>query len=158
MSKKIDTMFVLALITLFAATSFVLVLIGAKQYRHITNVMNENFEIRTTSSYIAEKIRQNDMAFAISVTTLDGVPALCIHSQEENVIFMTYIYYYDNALRELMVTKTSVFDLSSGQEIIQAGGFSPSMVQDNLLRVDVTDTGGDLRTLYFHLQAGKETP
>ena len=75
MSRKIDTVFVLALITLFAATSFVLVLIGAKQYRYVTNTMNENFEDRTVSSYLTEKIRQYDTEHAIFVTGLQEVPA-----------------------------------------------------------------------------------
>ena len=156
MNKKIDTVFVLALITLFAATSFILVLIGAKQYRHITNTMNDNYEVRTTSSYIAEKIRQNDTVSSVSVVTLEGVPSLCIYSVEENITFMTYIYYYDNALRELMVTSSSVFDLSSGQEIIQTGGFVPSMTSPSLLRADVTDTKGNIHTFYFHLHTKQD--
>lgn len=158
MTKKIDSVFVLALITLFAATSFILVLIGAKQYRHITNTMNDNYEVRTTSSYIAEKIRQNDSASSLSVVMLEGIPALCIYSSEENITFMTYIYYYDNALRELMVTSTSVFDLSSGQEIIPIGGFNPSMVRPSLLRADITDTKGNIHTFYFHLHTSQDDP
>ena len=155
MTKKIDTVFVLALLTLFAATSFVLVLIGAKQYRHITNAMNRNYEMRTTSSYIAEKVRQNDVASSILVTELEGTPALCIYSVEEGVQFMTYIYYYDNSLRELTVTKTSVFELSSGQEIIPANGFQPIMEKETLLRTDITDTIGNTHTFYFHLNTSQ---
>lgn len=155
MTKKIDTVFVLALITLFAATSFVLVLIGAKQYRHITNTMNHNYEVRTTSSYIAEKIRQNDATSSVSITRLEGTEALCIYSVEEGVPFMTYIYYYDNSLRELTVTETSVFDLSSGQEIIPASGFVPSMPGSSLLRTDITDTNGNVHTFYFHLHTNQ---
>ena len=156
MTKKMDTIFVLALLTLFAATSFVLVLIGAKQYRHITNTMSENFEVRTTASYIAEKIRQNDAQDAIDVVSLEDVPALCIYSFEGDIRYMTYIYYYDNALRELIVTEHSVYDLSSGQEIIQTSGFTPFLVYDSLLCTEVTDSYGNTKKLYFHLHSSSE--
>ena len=75
-AKKIDMVFVLALITLFAATALTLVLIGAKQYRHVTDVMDRNFEHRTSASYLTEKIRQNDKQDAIGLTTLEGTTAL----------------------------------------------------------------------------------
>lgn len=160
MSKKIDTVFVLALITLFAATALALILIGAKQYRFVTNAMTENHEERTTSSYIVEKIRQNDTSDAILVCELSGIPALSITNQEEDICYTTYIYYYDGFLRELVVTDASVFSLSSGQAIIEMQGFYPEIMDNSLLRTKITDTNGDVQTLYFslHCSIGKEKP
>ncbi len=160
MSKKIDTVFVLALITLFAATSFSLVLIGAKQYRHITDVMSENYEDRTISSYLTEKIRQYDTQNAIEVYELEGIPALSLTATGNNISYTTYIYYYEGALRELVATEGSVFTLSSGQEIIQMQGFTPKLISASLLRAEVTDTNGDTQILYFslHCNIGKEAP
>lgn len=158
MSKKIDTVFIFALITLFAATSFLLVLIGAKQYRNVTNIMNENYEDRTISSYLTEKIRQNDTRDAITVSSLEGIPALSLKATENGRSYTTYIYYYDGSLRELVATEGSVFTLSSGQEIIQMQGFTPQLVNASLLRAEVTDTNGDTQILYFslHCNVGKE--
>ena len=93
MARKIDTVFVLALITLFAATSFILVLIGAKQYRFVTDVMDENYKSRTTSSYLMEKIRQNDSHNAITISDLEGVSALTLTTSEEDIRYITYIFY-----------------------------------------------------------------
>ena len=154
MSRKIDTVFVLALITLFAATSFVLVLIGAKQYRYVTNTMNENFEDRTVSSYLTEKIRQYDTEHAIFVTSLQEVPALAFLAYEEEVSYTTYIYYYEGALRELVLTENSVFSLSAGQEIIPMQGFTPTLVGDSLIRAKIIDTEGKEQTLYFTIHCG----
>ena len=158
MSKKIDTVFVLALITLFAATAFLLVLIGAKQYRHVTDTMNENYEDRTVSSYLTEKIRQNDTQDAISIVSLDGTTALSLKATEEGFQYITYIYYFEGALRELVVTGNSVFTLASGQEIIELQDFSPELVNDSLLRITVTDTRGNSQELYLpiHCSVGKE--
>ena len=149
--KKVDMIFVFALVTIFAATSFILVLIGAKQYRYITDEMNINYGVRTTSSYIAEKIRQNDSDSAINISDLDGTPALSIVSHEGDVSYTTHIYYYDDALRELVVTENSVYSLSSGQKIIDMLGFTPTYINDSLISIEVIDTNGRVQTLYFNL-------
>ena len=150
-SKKIDMVFILMLITLFAATSLALVLIGAKHYRNVTDTMTRNHQLRTTSSYLAEKIRQNDAEDAITVCDLMGVNALSIKTTTEDAEYITYIYYYDNALRELVVTNSSVFSLSTGQEIIPLEEFNISLLSDSLIRAEITDIAGTSQTLYFSL-------
>ena len=157
-SRKIDIVFALSLIILFVATSFTLVLIGAKQYRHITTTMTANYEDRTTASYLAEKIRQYDTQDALSISDLNGVPALSLTSQEGGHRYITHIYYYDGYLRELVVTENSVFSLSSGQKIIEMQGFTISFLNPSLLRMEVTDTTGNKSVLYFsiHTDSGKE--
>lgn len=158
MSKRIDTVFVLALITLFAATSFLLVLIGAKQYRFVTDSMNKNYEKRTVSSYLTEKIRQNDSTDAISVVTLDGTTALSLKAMENDVSYITYIYYYEGALCELVVTEHSVFTLSGGQKILPLQSFSPDFAEDRLLHISITDSLGEAYDMYLtiHCAVGKE--
>lgn len=157
-SKKIDMVFVFALITLFAATTFVLILIGAKQYRFVTNTMTTNHEERIISSYLAEKIRQNDTANAIKVCDLKGVSALAISSAEEDTTYITYIYFHEGALRELVVTENSVFSLSSGQAIIDIQDFKITAPNNHLLCADIIDTTGTGHTLYLpiHCGLGKE--
>ncbi len=153
MSKKIDTVFVLALITLFAATAFMLVLIGAKQYRYVTNTMNENYEARTIASYLTEKIRQNDTAGHISVVNLEGTTALALRAQEDDFVYTTYIYYYEGSLRELVTTENSVFTLSSGQSIMEVQGFTPTLLRGKLLHITATDTLGKEIELYLPLHS-----
>lgn len=157
-TKKIDSIFVLALITLFAATSFILVLIGAKQYRFVTNIMNENHENRTAASYLTEKIRQQDAANAITLCDLDGVTALSILATEEGFSYITYIYYYEGTLRELVVTEHSVFTLSSGQAIIEMQGLELTFESSSLLRAEITNTRGEKQVLFLplHCSTGKE--
>ena len=45
----IDRVFLLALLALFAATAFLVVSIGAKQYHSIADSMTANYETRTRS-------------------------------------------------------------------------------------------------------------
>lgn len=157
-SHKIETAFILALFTMFAATSFLVVLIGAKQYQNTADSMNKNYEVRTASSYLMEKVRQNDSSGAIYVTSLLGEEALAIESTENDTLCTTYIYYYENYLRELFVTDSSVFSLSSGQKIIELSGFDIESPDTGILRVSFTGTDGNSSDVYLsvHASRGKE--
>lgn len=152
-TTKIDGVFVITLFTMFAVTAFLLILIGAKQYQHTTDTMDDNYETRTISSYLTEKLRQNDAGGTIAITKLDGNPALSLKTVENNISYVTYIYYYDNALREIVVNDSSVFSLKTGQEIIKTGGFATEMVSENLLKITITTTKGKNQTLYLTLHS-----
>ncbi|MBQ1193873.1 MAG: DUF4860 domain-containing protein [Lachnospiraceae bacterium] len=150
--SKTDTIFVLVVITLFAATSLSLALIGTKQYHHITNTMSENYNLRTVSSYLTEKIHQYDSKDAITIVDLDGTPALSLFATEGDISYATYIYCYNGALRELVVTKDSVYSLSGGQEIIKLQDFQPTLINSSLIHAIVTDIDGNQQHLYFSLR------
>ena len=157
-ANKMDSIFVVALFTVFAITAFLLILIGAKQYQHTADAMDLNYESRTISSYLTEKIRQNDTAGAISLCQLEGTPALAIQTIENDVTYITYIYHHNEALREIMVTSDSVFSLESGQQIIQTAGFYPEYLENNLIKISITTTEGTTEYLYLtlHSDARKE--
>lgn len=157
-SNKIDSVFVIALFTVFAITAFLLILIGAKQYQHTADSMDANYESRTISSYLTEKIRQNDSAGTVQVTDLEGIPAIALTTMENDVTYVTYIYYYDGALREIMVTDSSVFSLSTGQEIVQTDGFYPEFKESDLLKITITTTDNQTNVIYLslHSNARKE--
>lgn len=157
-TTKIDSVFVIALFTMFAVTAFLLILIGARQYQHTADTMNANYECRTISSYLTEKIRQNDSQGSIQLTQLEGTPAIAIETIENDTIYITYIYYYEDALREIVVNKQSVFSLDSGQEIIQTGGFAAEMVNEDLLKITITTTENEKQQLFLslHSNGGKE--
>ena len=157
-ANKIDSVFVVAVFTVFAVTAFLLILIGAKQYKYTANAMDLNYESRTISSYLIEKVRQNDSSNAITICELEGTPALALKDIENDVTYVTYIYYYDGALREIMVTSESVFSLASGQNIILTAGFLPEFLDKDLLKITITTSEGYTEYLYLtlHSDTGKE--
>ena len=157
-STKIDSVFVIALFTMFAVTAFLLILIGAKQYQHTANTMDSNYESRTISSYLTEKIRQSDRQGQVSIEQIENTQALTIKTSEDDITYVTYIYYYDNALREIVVNDTSVFSLATGQEIIQTGGFEAEQISSNLLKITITTNEGKQQNLFLSLHSndGKE--
>ena len=152
-ANKMDSIFVVALFTVFAITAFLLILIGAKQYQHTADAMDLNYESRTISSYLTEKIRQNDTTGAVSICELEGTTALAIQTVENDSIYTTYIYHYNEALREIMVTSDSVFSLDSGQQIIQTAGFDPEFLENDLLKIRITTTEGTTEYLYLTLHS-----
>jgi preprotein translocase subunit SecY len=157
-SHRIETAFILALFTMFAATAFLVVLIGAKQYQITADSMNVNYEVRTAASYLEEKVRQNDCTGAIYATELLGVPALAIQTAEDDTVYTTYIYYYEDCLRELFVTDSSVYSLASGQMIIELSGFEVESLGSDFIRATYIGTDGISYTVYLsvHAAAGKE--
>ena len=71
----IDRVFLLALLALFAATAFLVVSIGAKQYHSIADSMTANYETRTVSSYLEEKMNQNDVVLSQSHPSVPFLPS-----------------------------------------------------------------------------------
>ena len=53
----VDFLFVLGLFFVFAFSALMLILIGSGVYKKTVDRMNENFNLRTTTAYITEKIR-----------------------------------------------------------------------------------------------------
>ncbi len=157
-STKIDSVFVIALFTMFAVTAFLLILIGAKQYQRTADTMDSNYESRTISSYLTEKIRQSDSQGQVSIEKLEGINALAIRTLENEVSYTTYIYYYEEALREIVVSDNSVFSLGTGQEIIKTGGFQAEQIRNNLLKITITTMEGKEHNIYLslHSSGGKE--
>ena len=75
---SIEQIFVLILLTLFAAVAFILVAMGARQYHSIANLMTSNYEKRTISSYLEEKMNQNDGSGTIQMTNVGDSPAIAL--------------------------------------------------------------------------------
>lgn len=156
---KVDLLFVMALFTIFCATAFLVVLIGARQYQITADNMNYNYEVRTTSSYLQEKLRQSDVGEEVSVCTLaEDVSALALYEKIDGVRYCTYIYYYDGFLRELYVTEESKFDLSAGQALLEINGFTPEIKSKTLVKMTFTGTDGIAYPTYaaLHTACGKE--
>ena len=124
-SRKIDTVFIVSLFVMFAITAILLILIGARQYRFTADSMNRNYEIRTASSYLTEKVHQSDTITGVSVVDFSVGSALALTDRQNNQTYITYIYYYDGVLKELFVKEDAAFTPSAGQTIVQLHGFIP---------------------------------
>ena len=148
-THRIDSIFIMLLFFLFALTAFVLIMIGVRQYKATANAMDYNYEIRTVTSYLREKTRQNSSNSSISIETIDDTNALCLKNTLNNTIYNTYIYYYDGSLREMYIQDGTPFTLNLGQQIVTISGFDMVKTDDGLIIVTISDSFGGTTDMYL---------
>jgi len=152
-SRAIDTFFILALLALFAITSFFVIIIGARQYHSIADQMTQNYETRTAASYLFEKFNQNDVAGSVSVTDLDGIPSIALTQNINNQTYTTYIYAYEGYLREATVSEGTELTPAYGQKIIEAASLDIKACSNHLYCFTLTDTYGNICPIYISWHA-----
>jgi hypothetical protein len=113
-----DVFVVLALFCVYATCALLLCAIGAGIYRDASNVMQQNYDQRTSSLYIAEKVRQSDTNGAVEVRQLDGNDALVLIEQESGEFYEIWIYVHEGMLCETFIPAGSEVNYQLGQEIM----------------------------------------
>ena len=152
-TTTIDMVFILALLAVFGITSFFVIMIGAKQYQSIADEMSDNYENRTISSYLEEKINQSDHKGSCSIITLDSVDVLSLTQMINEKSYTTYIYSYDGYLWEITVTSDTAISLGSGQKIIETGPIAMTSLATNLYQFTITSTTGESYSQYVSFNA-----
>ena len=149
----IPILFVLILFLLLSALSVSVILAGSSVHEKISADMDKNYEKRVTFSYIATKIRQNDQTGRIFFENKEGVDMIAIKENEEEI---TYIYYYDGYVREILVDSDTVFEPDWGEGIIEAGGFGFVFLEDkNEIEMSFAGSDGKLQSTKICLRSAK---
>ena len=139
MKHKTDVLFPLILFCVFAVMALGLVVTGAGVYSRTVSSMEEGYSSRTALAYVAEKLRQNDRAGAVSVS--DNV--LSLYDSDENGAYVLYIYSYEGYLTELSTREDLDFSPEAGQKLLKLSDFSVSETAEGMIRVSVRAEGGD---------------
>ena len=113
----VDFLFTLALFCVFAASALMVVIIGANVYRQTVDRMNGNYDSRTSLTYLTEKIRQNDAADAVKISSVGESPALVLSQWAGGQTYETWIYVYDGYLREVFAAQGVPVKPTDGQPI-----------------------------------------
>lgn len=140
---KLDSLFILLIFGVFAVVSLLLVAIGAGMYQRVVDHMQVNNQVRSSLSYVAGKIRSNDVSGAVTLQTVNGLDAICIRQTDENGV-SDYIYYYNGEIKEQSLLDGVTFNPEAGDTIAKVNSFE--MEYENGL---YTFTAADL--------SGKET-
>ena len=111
--------------------------------------MDYNYEIRTVTSYLREKTRQNSSNSSISIENINCTNALCLKSTIKDNVYNTYIYYYDGSLREMYIQDGTSFTLNLGQQIVTISGFDMVKTDDGLIIVTISDSFGGTTDMYL---------
>lgn len=112
---SIQNILVFLIFSIFAILSLVLVAVGIKFYTNISGRVDTNSRIRTTISYLENKIRSNDYDGGIDVVNVNGKDVLLL-SNEGNGEFKTAIYVDNGKLKEYL-TKGNDIQLGYGDTI-----------------------------------------
>ena len=115
--------------------------------------MTENYEIRTASSYLTEKFHQNDTAGSVSITDIDGIPAIALSQRIQEQNYITYIYAYDGYLREATVSLDTAMTPAYGQKIIEVSALDIEACSSQLYCFTLTDTRGNTCPIYISWNA-----
>lgn len=142
----VDLFFSLALFCVFAASALTIVIMGADVYQKSVNDMNRNSTIRTSLSYLSEKIHQNDAENGIRIDQLNDLPSLVLTQNLNGEIYETWIYAYDGMLCEIMTDLENGFTPEEGQPILEIGSFSLEQNGSRII-LTVSDTQGNTSSL-----------
>ena len=146
-----ELLFTVALFCVFLISAVFVIVIGANVYRNTQKASDANYGMRTSLSYIMEKIRQGDVNGGISIGELnDGTPALLIASDYQDISYTTYIYSSGGEMKELFIRDGGSADARDGTSLIQDATLSFEDLGGSLFRITVTDGGGTASSVLVH--------
>lgn len=150
-----ELIFTITLFSLFLILSVLLVLFGANIYQKISAESSVNETMRTSISYIQEKVRQCDHEASVQVENHDGIDTLALHTSLGTDNYVTYIYYYDGSLKELFTKSSLDFNPSAGNSITDISAFSITK-DSSLIHIILTDTNNQLHELFIHASSAMQ--
>ena len=148
-----DTIFTLAMICVFAVTSLLLVLFGARVYKNVVAEMDKNFHARTGLAYVTNKIRNADAEGMIFFEQQDGLDTLVISNHSGGTEHRTVIYFYEGWLREVSMAADEIFKAEDGEKIVAAEEFTMKDRGNGFLRFTLKPAGGPLLTMTVSLRS-----
>ena len=136
----IDILFILALFCVLAASSLFVVMIGVNVYEDIVVRMNDNYDARTTLTYLSEKVRQHDSQGAVYLDSFGDSNALVLEQETAGDTYQTLIYLSKGELKELFVSKDYIPSPEDGETIMSHCEMSIEQTEDGLLFLSIKDS------------------
>ncbi len=150
----VDILFVIALFCVFALSALMLVIIGSNVYKKTVTNMDNNFDSRTSFSYITEKVRQNDAYNAISIVPFGDTGAICISENHNNINYVTYLYQHESNLCELNTRADIPASPAMGTKILPIEDFNIQAINDSLYCANIT-SNGTVSTVYINIRSNR---
>jgi len=150
-------LFTFALIGLFAILSLLVAVIGVRAYQSVIEINGHNNDTRASLSYISNKVRTGDEAGAIRIEEKDGIPMVSIEQVVEDELFVTQIYFFENALWEQSSTLDDEyeFDPEYGEYLVDIGAFEVTQPRDGLIAMSITTLDGTTHTMHMAVRSAQ---
>lgn len=144
----------LLLFGVFAVCVVLVLLTGADAYRGLTQRDQSAYSHRTAAQYLTTRVRQADREGKISVGQFGGEDALLLEEEMDGISFVTRVYYYDGAIRELFSFADETFEPRDGEEILPARGLKLEQ-NGSWLTVSIVSEDGTVQDLTLYLRSGE---
>lgn len=144
----------LLLFGVFAVCVVLVLLTGANAYRGLTERDQSAYSHRTAAQYLTTRVRQADRAGQITVGQFGGEDALLLEEEIDGILFVTRVYYYDGAIRELFSFADETFEPRDGEEILPAQGLKLEQTGPWLTASVVYEDGTE-QDLTLYLRSGE---
>ncbi len=136
--KSLTDFTVLIIYGLFIILIIVSLMIGTRYYYQVSKINAEDTYLRSTVSYLSNKIRNNETANSIKVEEHEKVNCLVI----DNLTNKTYLYVYEEYLREYNLTTEGTFIPSVGDKITKMDAITYKLNQ-NILTITLSKNNDD---------------
>ena len=150
-SHSISGLFVFLLLGLFAVFSTVMVVLGARAYRNMTQAQALHNAERIAPAYLRSMVRSVDGAGSLRVERGDGSDLLIIEQTFDDEPVITYIYCDNGVLRENFMTADLEFVPSEGETVCALDSIRLDL-RDGLLHVSLVN-GDDTTEMNIALYA-----
>ncbi len=138
---------------LFACCMFFVLISGAKAYKNVTAVMEEQFSVNTCISYVTAKVRHYDSEGMVSLGEFGGTEAVLFKEKIKGEEYLTYLYCYDGHLMELFCSADMEVHPFDGQQIMELDSLE-LYAEDDLIHFSCEINGKQADATVF-LQSGK---
>ena len=136
-TQKMDTVFVLMIFCIFAASVLVSLMFGGSIYKNMTDISNENYEENICLSYIWMKVKNSDESDSIYTGTFQDISVLCLDENYDGITYQTMIYLYDGWVRELFTELGYEFNLEFGEPVARAESLFFETIENGLIKATV---------------------
>lgn len=153
----IDFLFPAALLFVFAFSAVSVILLATGVYQDTAAHSARSYTAETALAYLTEKVHQNDGNGTVEAGTFEGCPALIFRQSYNDSDYSTYIYAYDQELRELFVKDGTPAELSDGKAILEIQDLEISNLGDGLFAFSCTNTDGHTVRTVVHSRSEAAT-
>ena len=152
-SRLLEVLPNLILFLLFICCMFTVLLTGAKIYRTVSDVMEEQFSVTTCVNYISAKIRHYDVPNGVLVGIIDDSESLILQEEIDGEKYMTYLYCKDGNLMELFCAADADITGDGGESIMPLDALNIS-TEGSLISFSC-ESEGEIASGSIALQCGK---
>lgn len=149
-NSSVQTFCMVAVFAVFAVLAVLLTLTGARVYRDIATSMRANNALRSSLSYVSNKLRSCNEKQTVLLLQQEDIPVLTIKEDVDGDTYLTRIFFDGEYLKEFasVGSEDAPFSIESGDKIAQLNDFT--IKQDGNLLV-LTATAEDMRTMSLTL-------